>query len=39
MDTGILHSLIFLGDFKAVLGLDDREQIYSSRRPWRHSAL
>jgi hypothetical protein len=25
MDTGILHSLISLGDFKAVLGLDDRE--------------
>jgi hypothetical protein len=29
MDTGILHSLISLGDFKAVLGLDDREDALS----------
>jgi hypothetical protein len=29
MDTGILHSLISLGDFKAILGLDDREDALS----------
>jgi hypothetical protein len=29
MDTGILHSFISLGDFKAVLGIDDREDSLS----------
>jgi hypothetical protein len=29
MDTGILHSLISLEDFKAILGIDDREDALS----------